>query len=109
MGKFRFNGWQRFGIVLSILWAIVSCLYIRYEQLQNANERSVLTYNRCKDAPNDAADRQCIADTASTYRMHEGSWGSAAFIALIPIPIAWLLAYGLVFLGRWIRRGFITS
>jgi hypothetical protein len=70
------------------------------------HERSVITYNRCKDALNDAADRQSVADTAEIYRTYEGSWGSAALIALIPIPIAWLRAYLIVGTVRWVRRGF---
>jgi hypothetical protein len=100
------NGWQRIGIALSVVWLIVGCLYIRHGQLQNAAERSGITYSSCKDAVNDFASSQCIAHAGTIYRMYEGSWDSAALIALIPIPIAWLFTYGLVAFVRWIRAGF---
>jgi hypothetical protein len=110
MGRFHLHGWQRIGIVLSILWAIVSCLYIRYSQLENAEELSAAVYNRCKDAPENLVPiPECIADTGAMYREFEGSWGSAALGALIPIPIVWLLAYLFVVTVRWIRRGFSPS
>ena len=35
-----------------------------------------------------------------------GHWKYAIALALIPIPIAWLIVYGFVALGRWIRAGF---
>jgi hypothetical protein len=34
-----------------------------------------------------------------------GRWNIAIFV-LAPIPIAWLIAFMLVALVRWIRRGF---
>ncbi|HAH65248.1 MAG TPA: hypothetical protein DCL72_07185 [Rhizobiales bacterium] len=43
---------------------------------------------------------QRLAD-ADTYK-----WKVAALTGLAPIPIAWLLVYGLIGLVRWIRQGF---
>ena len=34
-----------------------------------------------------------------------GSWGNVAVIALAPIPILWLIIYGLIKIYRWIRVG----
>jgi len=36
-------------------------------------------------------------------RNAEGHWVIAALFALVPLPIAWLIAYALVYLVRWIR------
>jgi hypothetical protein len=33
----------------------------------------------------------------------------AAFVALVPVPLAWGFTYLVLFLGRWVRRGFIRS
>ena len=34
---------------------------------------------------------------------------NAAFNALMPVPVAWLLVYIIVWTVRWIRRGFQPS
>jgi hypothetical protein len=36
-------------------------------------------------------------------------WYYAAFFAFVPIPIAWLIVYGFIWLTRWISRGFKPS
>jgi hypothetical protein len=41
--------------------------------------------------------------------VHMESRWNVAIVALAPIPIAWLLVWGLVALVRWIRRGFQPS
>lgn len=33
----RVNGWQRVGIVLSVLWAIGAAIFVRNAQVQNAD------------------------------------------------------------------------
>lgn len=116
MRGFRLNGWQRIGIVLSVVWAIAAGLYVRYADEKRADEMSYLTYTSCVDATR-ALDPQarlpypgCDKRSAETYtRWINGSRGNAAFVALAPIPIAWLLVWGLVALVRWIRRGFKPS
>jgi hypothetical protein len=51
----------------------------------------------------------CTQQTRAQYETYAPDWGRALSAALVPIPIAWLIAYGLVGLMRWIRRGFIPS
>jgi hypothetical protein len=33
-------------------------------------------------------------------------WNYAALLGLVPIPLGWLTAYGIIALVRWIRAGF---
>ncbi len=115
MRGLRLNGWQRIGIVLSIVWLIVVCPWIRYGQEQHAEQEYKHSYDGCVGPePPDKTDlkrldieERCRADAVNMYQLYEGSWRSAALLTLIPILIAWLFAYGLVFLVRWIRRGFV--
>jgi TPR repeat protein len=43
------------------------------------------------------------------YRLAADQGDALALFALVPLPIAWLLAYALVRLVRWIRAGFKPS
>ena len=44
--------------------------------------------------------------TPDFMRNAEGHWWVALAVALIPIPIGWLLGWLLISTGRWIRGGF---
>jgi hypothetical protein len=65
-----------------------------------------LHFGECLDKPN--YDYKICSETF--YKEFEkgvaGHWYVAALFAFVPIPIAWLIAFGLVAVVRWIRRGF---
>jgi hypothetical protein len=54
---------------------------------------------------NDARELLGIPQSAAGGRGHY-KWKVAALTGLAPIPIPWLLVYGLIGLVRWIRQGF---
>jgi hypothetical protein len=64
-----------------------------------------------------SSERAKLASTASLRAKFHADWGpavsnhwrNAAAITLIPIPIAWLVIYGVVWLVRWIGAGFRNS
>jgi hypothetical protein len=91
----RLNGWQRIGIVASVIWAIGAPIY-----MDSAAER---------DADEKFSWVQCFQRASRAYesvpRYHFTS-ANGAFVALAPIPVGWLIAYALVYLVRWIRAGF---
>jgi heme/copper-type cytochrome/quinol oxidase subunit 2 len=96
MRGFRLNGWQRIGIVLSLVWAVVGGLWGR---------KAALT-----------PFLDCLSDTGnlnfcqSQYQWAiDQVWLFALIFGLAPIPIAWLLVYIVVWTVRWIRRGFQPS
>jgi hypothetical protein len=103
----RLNGWQRIGIVASVIWAIGGPIYVDYKAEKEAWEAMNQSYRGCMGAYND--DGRC---------MQEARWASErvprAFrtpinwvvTALVPIGLGWLLVYALVYLVRWIRVGF---
>jgi hypothetical protein len=104
----RLNGWQRIGIVLSVLWFFVAGFWGNRIALEDLGAGVVATYRLCLERsiqPDD--DTKCNAAFMRDYPAAvESHWWYAAGFALIPIPIAWLVVYGFVALFRWIKAGF---
>jgi hypothetical protein len=62
----------------------------------------VSEYHNCQEkAPEDHPP--CSAKFARDFRAATHFHWQAALYALIPIPIIWLIIYGLVALVRWIK------
>jgi hypothetical protein len=113
----RLNGWQRIRILLSVLWAIGSWIWITRENLDRQTDLkydpAVLLDQLCLEQPNadvgacnrrlweDLADEAPLEIVQKTEDAHD-----AIFFALVPIPIGWLVAYALVGLVRWVKPGF---
>lgn len=104
----RLGDWTRFGIIVSVLWAIVSAYY-----LTGAN-RQAYWHSTAKDclalqkAPPAGFNLwACGADNRAQWQeARKRAWDGVALRSLGPIPLAWLLAYGCVRLARRIRAGF---
>ena len=99
MRRFRLNGWQRVGIVLSVVWVIVGGTW----GWRHANDQTDANFRVCIAAIQTASDLQSCRETR--FRALATKGNSAAFVALAPILVVWLLVYALVALVRWIRRG----
>jgi hypothetical protein len=104
----RLNGWQRIGIVASVIWAIGAPIYLDHAAQQEATEAFGRDYRACRDVPSNDPD-QCFQrasgayDTVTRYPLLSAN---AAVAALVPIGLGWLLTYALIALVRWIRAGF---
>jgi hypothetical protein len=102
----RLNGWQRVGIVLSVIWAIGGGLWgnaIGIHQGDWAVEKLKFCYaHNTEWAPCDVAFHMDYSTAIA------GHWYVAAIVGLVPIPLGWLIVYALIGLWRWIRRGFNT-
>jgi hypothetical protein len=96
MRNFRLHGWQRIGIVLSILWLPAGALL--------GVVAAVAPYRVCiRNSLNDIAWCDMVYRDAFSP---EHLWSAAALFALTPIPVAWLLAYAALWAMRWVWRGF---
>ena len=106
--KMRLNGWQRIGIVASVLWVISGGLWGNSVGLSQGDYVAE-AYKRCLAAHLGQSDDSaaCSAefkkDWPEAIKYH---WHYAAAFAFIPIPLAWLAVWGLVSLVRWVRAGF---
>lgn len=103
----RLNGWQRIGMVVSLVWVIGGGLWGNSVGLSQGGYVAE-AYKRCLAAHFDdtgwaACSAQFKKDWPEAIKYH---WHYAAAFAFIPIPLAWLVVRGLVGLVRWIRAGF---
>ena len=103
MRGFRLNGWQRIGIILSVVWLVAGyflALHLLYDHIY---EWHAACLHR-PDIPGlpdcDSVLNEDLADARSKET------GTIAFWTLAPIVVVWLLAYAVVGLVRWVRRGF---
>jgi hypothetical protein len=107
----RLNGWQRIGIVASVVWAIGGPLYLTQRAFDDPLEQSGFVYRVCRDGPTDPAicsarSKQALDEAIQADPMAQVGWGPWAAKAFIPVLVGWLLVYALVYLVRWIRAGF---
>jgi hypothetical protein len=95
----RLNGWQRIGIVLPIAWAIVGGLgtwYLQFLPILKA-------YQKCESIPLPGLEEfnACWHSVEIQRAALSSYWRWEIVIAaLLPIPIAWLVAYGFIGLVR---------
>jgi len=109
--KKKLNGWQRIGILASVIWMLGAYVYT-FSSTQNDDiKMNVLVDESCLAArPPGASMKPCDdAMHAQVMRDLPGERKWAAVVALVPIPFAWGFCYLAVFLVRWIKRGFARS
>jgi hypothetical protein len=122
------NGWQRIGVVLSVLWAIggtfwgynIGCheggdVDRDFEQCRQGAQNRYENQNQYQETrrytPNDLI--KDLGECRSRYKRASRDatqTGSlyAALLALLPIPFAWFAVYKSVALIRGVREGFET-
>jgi hypothetical protein len=100
------------GIIASLAWVVGSAAYVYSGELEIAGTAAFAVYRDCisserqKLHPQDFLEAEAFAkcrregEEARQARL-EGKWRGAALIALIPIPIAWLLAFAVGSVSRW--------
>jgi hypothetical protein len=106
----RLNGWQRVGIVLSVLWALGVWVYMDAIGEQAAQKAMTDWNNVCTErklTQNELDLKSCIDTAVKLAEYKRADWSGVPLItALVPIPVVWLLVYIVVWTMRWIRRGF---
>ena len=113
---------QRLGIVLSVAWAIGAGWYQRsadikratgenslprhaYSLCEQGNERTEETNRRLGLQP--SVGHQDCSKFISSEALKESvriwvPWSDTLIMALLPIPVAWLLAWLGIRIGRWV-------
>ena len=110
----RLSRWQYIGILLSVVWAFGSALYLYSERLGRAGQASFSTHQACIDKERKERGPEAFLPTETFAKcskeaqdirdaLLQGKRVSIALIAFTP-AIAWLLVYGLLGLIGWIRR-----
>jgi hypothetical protein len=104
----RLGGWQRIGIVASLIWVIGAGFYQHQSDVDEAASEALSVQQRCTIAyANAAAEGKCgqVALAMQDLYMTK-DLKNVVFVALLPILPVWLLAYGVSGIFRWIRAGF---
>lgn len=106
----RLNGWQKVGLVLSIVWLVGAAIHQRNSDISQADSQATFAYNICAVGQSATAGgdlKYCQLERAKTRTLlMGGSWGNVAFMALVPIPLAWLAAFILIYVGKAQAIGF---
>lgn len=107
--RFRhLNGWQRIGVIVSVIWFFYG-FYWGNEQGLHQGEWVSVRREVCLGLPNAnfaACDQEFNRDWPVAIAHH---WDYALFFGLVPIPLGWIVAYAIVAIVRWVRRGFQPS
>lgn len=102
----RLNGWQRIGVILSLVWAILVCGYAGYEYAQWGAETQILIQVTPDKAP--VVDKRGSIVDYVEFRSGEPSllWWRLLAAVVTPMVVAWIIAYLCVFTVRWVIAGF---
>lgn len=104
----RLNGWQRIGVLTSIVW-LLGGAYWGNEIGLRQGDWAVLQLRSCYEGANanlNACDKEFSGAWSAAISDH---WMYASFLGVVPIPLGWLVIYGVIALVRWIRAGFKTQ
>ena len=95
MSGLRLNGWHWLGIVLSVLWVLVGNVWLHHVLLERDE-----AYQSCL-----AAVKGRLFHCEVPDQIERGT----LFFTYVPVPLAWLLVYSIVWTVPRIRRGFQPS
>jgi hypothetical protein len=105
----KLNGWQRIGVVVSILWAIGAAIFERKSQVDPVNEQFVIQLQQCSHP----IANECF-NLAAKQRSELIAWdfsgvSNILFASLGPIVVAWLTAYLAIKAFFWVKAGFQSN
>jgi len=106
----KLNGWKRIGIIASVVWILGAGVYtFKVTNDADIKAASGLTLS-CEEAHNWRGSDEC--DKRSTAYLAEVAPYEpikAALVAFVPVPLGWGFVYLVLFLVRWVKRGFMRT
>jgi hypothetical protein len=101
----RLNGWQRIGIILSVLWVIIGGFWTREIVFEELYAPAKMVFGSCLES---RSTKDCDAEFQDWSRgvTDEKVNVINAIYTFTPLLLAWLLVYILMRLTRWVRAGF---
>jgi hypothetical protein len=105
----KLNGWQRIGVVLSVLWMVGASLYVQTDRTDRAYKFANSMMSLCLDMVS-PSPKDCTSDYSHNVKIALNPfWPDAVILAIVPIPITWLLVYIIIGIVRWVRAGFVNN
>ena len=100
----KLNGWKRIGILASLTWMIFAGIHTCNSGVESSVAVASLMSDVCVKVKPLA---ECEArEQNSLSEMERGDEEWAALVAIVPVPFGWGSVYLVLFLFRWVRRGF---
>lgn len=111
----KLSGWQRIGIVLSVLWVFLVCSAATYDyKINQGFDRGFgfadpvppveYTGKILLELPVSAAPIPFTGELDPVKK--ELNISRVLAVSMVPVFLAWLLFYVVYFVGRWVRNGF---
>lgn len=105
----RLNGWKRIGIVASVVWVLGGFIFTYHYETKSDVDLAIMAYSNCRsvltqDEPRIEECNRRESDVLNDLLPYVKL--GAAVVALVPIPFGWGLVYLIIFVVRWVRRGF---
>lgn len=102
----KLNGWQRIGVILSILWMLGAAIQTRNEQIEHARKMLDLNSTLCASMTH----LECLSISNSKYTadlaVDAFKLMEILIYALAPMLFGWLFAWLAIVVYRWVRVGF---
>lgn len=111
----KLNGWKRIGIVASVVWILGAGLHTYGSEMETDSRLISSTHvacdsnlgNKTEDARAEAFN-ECNkqADDSLALALTNARL-AGALVAFVPVPLGWAFVYLILFLVRWVKRGFM--
>jgi hypothetical protein len=96
------KGWKRVGVAVSVVWLLAGGYWGNSRGLHKG-DFAVRQFAVCMENSSNPGDASGVCldqfdkDYAGAIKDH---WRDALIVGIVPIPVAWLLVYGLMGLAR---------
>ena len=115
--RIRVNGWQRIGVVLSLLWVIFVCGLGGYEYIQGPSDMHYFIGTVKADATSAPAKNSdkpkggkprilSFEEFAGPPAIRTFMFGRFITALIVPLVFGWVIAYLCIFVVRWVAAGF---
>ncbi|MDN4984659.1 hypothetical protein QY049_15760 [Bradyrhizobium sp. WYCCWR 13022] len=112
------KGIKRLGVIASVLWVVVGGLWTRSIVIKELGHFAISKHQLCLEMHSIQDDGTVPKDTdwAQCNRQFDADWSrdvtngdlniENAMYTFVPLILAWLAAYTVLWLGRWVIAGF---
>ncbi len=102
----KLNGWQRIGVVASVLWGVGAAIYERSGQVSMANAFHESALRNCLPEFADACTNRASNTYGNLLALDFVKTSDIVFVAVGPVLAGWAFAYLIVKVVRWVKAGF---
>jgi hypothetical protein len=101
----KLSAWKRIGIIASVVWMLGAGLKTYGSMNAACVGVASIEERSCEESSPHSNWDKCFKqfqDRVATCN----AWPEAVVVAIVPVPFAWGFVYLILFLVRWVKRGF---